>query len=126
MGVDIGAQRRFWRDEQERKPGSCAPEGEEERADAFELNAASCAVLRCAYLCVHAVIIPGSGISDSGVRARSAFDRGLGNGGGGVRQRKGVASGATPYAIAGCPHARGLGKRRGKGERPRVCWRRPA
>lgn len=81
MGVDIGAQRRFWRDEQERKPGSCAPEGEEERADAFELNAASCAVLRCVYLCVHAVIIPGSGISDSGVRARSALDCGLGNGG---------------------------------------------
>ena len=114
MGVDIGAQRRFWRDEQERKPGSCAPEGEDERADAFELNAASCAVLRCVCLRVHAVIIPGTGISDSGVRARSALDRGLGNGGGGMWVKKGVALGATPYAIAGCPHARGLGKRRGE------------
>ena len=50
MGVDIGAQRRFWRDEQERKPGSCAPEGEEKCADAFELNAASCAVFVCVFM----------------------------------------------------------------------------
>ena len=59
MGVDIGAYRRFRRDEQKRKPGSCAPEGEEKRADAFELNAASCAVLGYVCLCAHAVIIPG-------------------------------------------------------------------
>lgn len=126
MGVDIGAQRRFWRDEQERKPGSCAPEGEDERADAFELNAASCAVLRCVCLRVRAVIIPGSGISDSGVRARSALDRGLGNGGGGMWVKKRRRLGSDAVCDCGVSACKRPWKEEGGGERPRVCWRRPA
>lgn len=99
---------------------------EDERADAFELNAASCAVLRCVCLRVHAVIIPGSGISDSGVRARSALDRGLGNGGGGMWVKKRRRLGSDAVCDCGVSACKRPWKEEGGGERPRVCWRRPA
>ena len=128
MGVDIGAYRRFRRDEQKRKPGSCAPEGEEKRADAFELNAASCAVLGYVCLRVHAVIIPGKRHFGFKRAQWPPLNRGLRGEGGRCADKEKASPwgrGRRRMRLRG-PRMQEALERGGEGEGPRNCWERPA